>query len=113
MSEGLQPTRAQSDLLLELPSRRLLGRLTGHVAFPRGELEQVAADRGPELPNEEHGCAVVDERHHRHRPRVVHDLPLEGVAVRPGERGPRHGDERPLVAPLLAEPAEQGPRWVS
>ncbi|MEJ7585800.1 MAG: hypothetical protein WKF43_17335 [Acidimicrobiales bacterium] len=91
----LELVRLQPDLLAQLTTGRGGPLLAVDISCSRRELQDEGVERSPVLANEHHlraaDVVAVDQGHHRHRPRVTHDLTLHRRAVGGRDLGHDHG----------------------
>ena len=104
-AQQLEPAGREADLLGQLAAGGLLGRLAVDVADAGRDLEQQPVERGPVLAHQRHP-AVVEQRHHRDRARMVHDVALEGGAVGTREGADGQRDDLALVDRPLGDAGE-------
>lgn len=109
-SQGFDHARPPTDLLLELPSRRM-GRIFTGLELPGTELQQEASHRQP--PDLDHQDAAVDvDRNHRDGSRVSNDLLAERPASPVEIPVPLHREDAALEEGLRLGIDTAGSRFV-
>ncbi len=101
-----EAARLQARLLDQLTGGRNLGRLAFDITLAGRDLQELHAERGPELTDEHHLARLLVDWHHHHGTGVVDEVPFEGFAVRGFERPDGHVEQMAVESMAFADFSE-------